>query len=213
MSSGSKNLSFKEPINQVQKYFIIISKKIITFRGGITVLEHGYIQIYTGDGKGKTTASLGLALRALGHGWNVLVIQFTKGDQGTSYGELVASSKFLPNLDVVQVGMDRVVYSHNICLDDFKEAKRGWELAKDAIAGGKYQLVILDEINICVDMGMIKVAEIKEALLNKPESLEIVLTGRRAHPELVAMAHLVTEMKPIKHYFDMGVLARQGIEY
>ena len=177
------------------------------------MLEHGYIQIYTGDGKGKTTASLGLALRALGHGWNVLVLQFTKGDQGTSYGELVSSSKFLPNLDVIQFGMDRVVYSHNICLGDFKEAKKGWEIAKDAIKGGKYQLIILDELNICVDMGMIKVSEVKEALLNKPESLEIVLTGRRAHPELVAMAHLVTEMKPIKHYFDTGVLARQGIEY
>lgn len=177
------------------------------------MLEHGYIQIYTGDGKGKTTASLGLALRALGHGWNVLVIQFTKGDQGTCYGELASASKFLPNLDVVQFGMDRVVYSHNVCLEDFKEAKKGWEYAKEAIMSGKYQLVILDELNICTDMGMIKVAEVKEALLNKPESLEIVLTGRRAHPELVAMAHLVTEMKPIKHYFEVGVLARQGIEY
>lgn len=177
------------------------------------MLEHGYIQIYTGDGKGKTTASLGLALRALGHGWKVLVIQFTKGDQGTCYGELASSNKFLPNLDVFQFGMDRVVYSHNISFDDFKEAKKGWELAKKSIQSGEYQLVILDELNICVDLGMIKVAEVKEALINKPEGLEIVLTGRRAHPELVALAHLVTEMKPIKHYFDTGVLARQGIEY
>lgn len=177
------------------------------------MLEHGYIQIYTGDGKGKTTASLGLALRALGHGWKVLVIQFTKGDQGTCYGELASSNKFLPNLDVFQFGMDRVVYSHNISFDDFKEAKKGWELAKKSIQSGEYQLVILDELNICVDLGMIKVAEVKEALINKPEGLEIVLTGRSAHPELVALAHLVTEMKPIKHYFDTGVLARQGIEY
>ena len=177
------------------------------------MLEHGYIQIYTGDGQGKTTASLGLALRALGHGWKVLVIQFTKGDSGTSYGELASSSKFLPNLDVVQFGMDRVVYSHNICMDDYKEAKKGWEFAKNAINSGEYQLIILDEINICVAMNMIKVSDVKEALLNKPENLEIVLTGRYAHPELKAMAHLVTEMKPIKHYFDMGVMARQGIEY
>lgn len=189
------------------------------FRGSIhptedtTLLEHGYIQIYTGDGKGKTTASLGLALRALGHGWKVMVIQFTKGDSGTTYGEIASAGKFIENLEVHQFGMDRVVYKHNVCMEDYKEAKRGWELAKQAIQSGEYQLVILDELNICVAMNMIKVSEVKEVLLNKPESLEIVLTGRYAHPELVALAHLVTEMKPIKHYFDMGVMARQGIEY
>ena len=177
------------------------------------MLEHGYIQIYTGDGKGKTTAALGLALRALGHGWKVLIIQFTKGDSATSYGEIATSSKFLPNLKVVQFGMDRGCYSHNVCMEDYKEAKRGWEYAKQAINSGEYQLIILDEINICTAMNMIKVSDVKEALLNKPENLEIVLTGRYAHPELKAMAHLVTEMKPIKHYFDIGVMARQGIEY
>ena len=177
------------------------------------MLEHGYIKIYTGDGKGKTTASLGLALRALGHGWKVLVIQFTKGDQGFFYGEISSASNFLPNLDVVQFGLDRVVYSHNVRIEDFKEARKGWQFAKEAIQSGEYQLVILDEINICTDLGMIKVSEVKEALMNKPENLEIVLTGRRAHPELVAMAHLVTEMNPVKHYFDTGVMARQGIEY
>jgi cob(I)alamin adenosyltransferase len=177
------------------------------------VLEHGYIQIYTGDGKGKTTASLGLALRALGHGWKVLIIQFTKGDSATSYGEIASSKLFRNNLEVVQFGMDRVAYSHNLCMEDYKEAKRGWEFAKEAIASNKYQLIIMDEINICTAMNMIKVSEVKEALLNKPEHLEIVLTGRYAHPELKALAHLVTEMKPIKHYFDMGVMARQGIEY
>ena len=177
------------------------------------MLEHGYIQIYTGDGKGKTTASLGLALRALGHGWKVLVIQFTKGDQGTTYGEIASAGQFLPNLKVHQFGMDRVVYKHNICIEDYKEARKGWELAKNAIESGEYQLVILDELNICIAMNMIKISEVKDVLLSKPENLEIVLTGRYAHPELVAMAHLVTEMQPIKHYFDMGVMARQGIEY
>ena len=177
------------------------------------MLDHGYIQIYTGDGKGKTTASLGLALRALGHGWNVLVIQFTKGKQDDNYYGEIATSKLLPSLEVVQFGMDRVVYSHNICIEDYKEAKSGWQFAKEAINSGKYQLIILDELNICIDMGLIKVSEVKDTLLNRPENLEIVLTGRRAHPEIIAMAHLVTEMKPIKHYFDIGVMARQGIEY
>ena len=176
------------------------------------MLERGYIQIYTGDGKGKTTASLGLAMRALGHGWKVLIIQFTKGDSATSYGEIVSGNMF-PNLEIVQCGMDRVVYSHNVCLEDYKEAKKGWEKAKEAINSGEYQLVILDEINICTAMNMIKVSDIKDVLLHKPENLEVVLTGRYAHPELIAMAHLVTEMKPIKHYFDIGVMARQGIEY
>ena len=191
-------------------YYINTINTVNLFGG--TLLENGYIQIYTGDGKGKTTASLGLALRALGHGWKVLIIQFTKGDSATSYGE-IASSEFLPNLEVVQFGMDRVCYSHNICMDDYREAKKGWEYAKNAINSGEYQLIILDEINICTSMNMIKVSEVRDTLINKPKNLEIVLTGRYAHPELKQIAHLVTEMKPIKHYFDDGVMARQGIEY
>ncbi len=177
------------------------------------MLEKGYIQIYTGDGKGKTTASLGLALRAIGHGWNVLIVQFAKGDQANYYGEIMSSSKLMPNLEVVQFGLDRVVYAANVTMDDYKEARKGLEFTKKAIQSNKYQMVILDEINICVDLSMIKVSEVKEMLMNRPKNIEIVLTGRRAHPEIVAMAHLVTEMKPVKHYFEQGVMARQGIEY
>jgi len=177
------------------------------------LLEKGYIQIYTGDGKGKTTASLGLALRAIGHGWNVLIVQFTKGDQANYYGEIMSSSKLMPNLEVVQFGLDRVVYASNVSMEDYKEARKGLEFTQKAIQSNKYQLVILDEINICVDLSMIKVSEVKELLINRPKNIEIVLTGRRAHPEIIAMAHLVTEMKPVKHYFEQGVMARQGIEY
>jgi len=108
------------------------------------VLEHGYIQIYTGDGKGKTTASLGLALRAIGHGWKVLIIQFTKGEQANNYyGEIASSSKLMPNLEVAQFGLDRVVYSDNINMEDYKEAKKGWQFTKEAINSGKYQLIKL----------------------------------------------------------------------
>lgn len=177
------------------------------------MLERGYIQIYTGDGKGKTTASLGLALRALGHGWKVLVVQFTKGESATLYGEMISSSKFLSNLDLVQFGMDRVCYTHNICLDDYRETKKGWEFAKQAIQSGEYQLIILDELNICTSMKLIKVSDVKKVLLEKPDNLEIVLTGRCADPELVDIADLVTEMKEVKHYFNKGVMARQGVEY
>ncbi len=177
------------------------------------MLENGYIQIYTGDGKGKTTASLGLALRAIGHGWNVLIVQFAKGDQANFYGEIMSSSKLMPNLEVVQFGLDRVVYAGNMTLGDYKEARKGLEFTKNAIKSKKYQMIILDEINICVDLSMIKVSEVKDMLINRPKNIEIVMTGRRAHPEIIAMAHLVTEMKPVKHYFEQGVMARQGIEY
>lgn len=181
------------------------------------MLKNGYIQIYTGDGKGKTTASLGLALRAIGHGWKVLSLHFTKGEKEENgenyYGEIKAASTLMPNLDVMQFGLDRVVYSSNVSMEDYKEIRRGWEEAKERINSGKYGLVILDEINVCVDLGMIKLSELKDFLINRPKNVEIVLTGRRAHPEIVAMAHLVTEMKPIKHYFDIGVRARRGIEY
>lgn len=181
------------------------------------MLKRGYIQIYTGDGKGKTTASLGLALRAIGHGWKVLIIHFTKGEKqendSSYYGEIKAASNLMPNLEVMQFGLDRIVYSSNVNIEDYKEIRKGWELAKEAINSGKYGLVILDEVNVCVDLGMIKLSELKEFLINRPKNVEIVLTGRRAHPEIVSMAHLVTEMKPIKHYFDIGVRARRGIEY
>ena len=177
------------------------------------MFKHGYIQIYTGDGKGKTTASLGLALRAIGHGWKVLIIQFTKGDHANYYGEIISLSKSMPNLEIAQFGLNKVIYSSNINIEDYREARKGWEFAKQAIDSKKYQMIILDEINICADFGMIKISEIKETLINKPKNMEIVLTGRPAHPELVATAHLVTEMNPIKHYFEQGVMARQGIEY
>ena len=173
----------------------------------------GYIQIYTGDGKGKTTASLGLAMRALGHSWRVLIIQFTKGDSATNYGEISSSSLF-SNLDIYQCGADRVVYSHNLQEKDFEEAQRGWEIAKDAILNNKYELVILDEINVAIAMNLVKEEELLEVLDNKPEELEVVLTGRYATKGVIGKAHLVTEMKPVKHYFDdLGVMAREGIEY
>ncbi len=175
----------------------------------------GYIQVYTGDGKGKTTASLGLTFRALGRGMNVLVILFTKG--GDDYGELFAarqlSSKIAKQLTIVQAGLNRIVFTHNMKEEDAVEIKNGWEIAKRAIQSGKYDLIVMDEANIAIDMGFISLEEMKETLASKPQELEVVLTGRRAHPEIIEMAHLVTEMRPIKHYWDIGVKARKGIEY
>ena len=177
--------------------------------------ERGYIQVYTGDGKGKTTASLGLTFRALGRGWNVLLILFTKG--GDDYGELYSARQLGPQiskqLTIVQAGLDRIVFTHNMKEGDAIEITNGWEIAKRAAFSGKYQLIVMDEANIAIDLGLIPLEEMKDLLKNKPAALEVVLTGRRAHPEIVEMAHLVTEMRPIKHYWDIGVTARKGIEY
>jgi cob(I)alamin adenosyltransferase len=177
--------------------------------------QRGYIQIYTGDGKGKTTASLGLTFRALGRGWNVLVILFTKG--GDDYGELYSARQLSPELakrlTIVQAGLSRIVFTHNILPEDAIEIRNGWEIAKRCVASNKYQLIVMDEANIAIDLGLIPLEEMKEMLLNKPETTEIVLTGRRAHPDIIELAHLVSEIKPIKHYWDIGVQARKGIEY
>ena len=180
-----------------------------------TFSQRGYIQVYTGDGKGKTTASLGLTFRALGRGMNVLVILFTKG--GDDYGEIFAARQLSPQiskqLTIVQAGLDRIVFTHNLKEEDAIEIANGWEIAKRAAQSGKYQLIVMDEANIAIDLGLIPLEEMKTFLNEKPDDLEIVLTGRRAHPEIIEMAHLVTEMRPIKHYWDIGVKARKGIEY
>lgn len=177
--------------------------------------QHGYIQIYTGNGKGKTTASLGLAMRALGRGWKVLLIMFTKG--GSNYGELTSfrnlSTEIQDKLTIEQAGLDRIIYAKNKNSDDELEIKKGWELAKKAIMNDEYQLIILDEINIAIDLKILDVDEVVEVLQSKPKDMEIVLTGRNAHKKVKEIAHLVSEIKPVKHYWDIGVFARKGIEY
>lgn len=177
--------------------------------------QRGYIQIYTGNGKGKTTASLGLAMRALGRNWKVLVIMFTKG--GDNYGELASFRNLSPeiqnNLTIEQAGLDRIVYADNKSDDDEKEIKHGWEIAKKAIQNNEYQLIILDEINIAIDLEILDIDEVVKILKNKPESMEIVLTGRNAHPKAIEIAHLVSRIEPVKHYWDLGISARKGIEF
>lgn len=177
--------------------------------------QHGYIQVYTGNGKGKTTASLGLAMRALGRCWKVLIVMFTKG--GSNYGELNSFMNLSPtiqdNLKIVQAGLDRVVYKNNQNELDEKAIKDGWELAKKAILNDEYQLIILDEANIAIDLGILNVDEVVEVLKNKPEEMEIVLTGRNAHEKIIEIAHLVSKIEPVKHYWDTGIVARKGIEY
>lgn len=177
--------------------------------------QHGYIQIYTGNGKGKTTASLGLAMRALGRKWKVLIVMFTKG--GDDYGELNSfrnlSEEINDNLTIVQAGLDRIIYANNKNSDDEKEIKLGWEIAKKAILNNEYQLIILDEINIAIDLKILDIDEVVDILKSKPKSMEIVMTGRNANKKAIEIAHLVSEIKPVKHYWDTGVVARKGIEF
>ncbi len=177
--------------------------------------RRGYIQVYTGNGKGKTTASLGLALRALGRGWKVLIVLFTKG--GSDYGELFAFREFSPkikkHLRIIQAGLDRIVYSDNVTENDKDIVRKGWAEVVAATNSNEYQLIIMDEANIAIDLNLISVQEMKTFLQNKPDELEVVLTGRHAHPEIVELAHLVSNIQPVKHYWNIGVQARKGIEY
>lgn len=177
--------------------------------------EHGYIQVYTGDGKGKTTASLGLAMRALGRDWKVLLIMFTKG--GNKYGELNSfrnlSEKISKNLTIYQAGTEHIIYSNNITDEDKEVITEGWEKAKKAIKNNEYNLIILDELNIAISLGIIDVDDVVETIKNKPDRMEIVLTGRCANKKIIDVAHLVSKIEPVKHYWDIGVSARKGIEF
>src|SRR5574344_2432114 len=152
--------------------------------------QHGYIQVYTGNGKGKTTASLGLAMRALGRNWKVLIVMFTKG--GDDYGELNSFMNLSPiiknNLTIVQAGLDRIVYKGNKTIADEFAIKKGWKLAKEAIEKDEYQLIILDEMNIAIDMKLVDVDEVVEVLKKKPNDMEIVLTGRNAKRKIIKAA-------------------------
>jgi cob(I)alamin adenosyltransferase len=173
-------------------------------------LEKGLIQVYTGNGKGKTSAAFGLALRAIGNGLKVFVIQFIKG--GFDYGEL-QTVKFLPNLELRAFGRGKFVSKIPPDKEDVKLAREGFELAKKVIESGDFDIVILDEINVAMHLKLIGVNEVLDLIRNKPQRVELVLTGRNAPPAVVEIADLVTEMREVKHPFALGAHPRKGIEY
>ncbi|NWF94381.1 MAG: cob(I)yrinic acid a,c-diamide adenosyltransferase [Syntrophaceae bacterium] len=173
-------------------------------------MKKGLVQVYTGNGKGKTTAALGLALRAAGHGLKVLMIQFMKGN--IQYGELEASKRLSPYLTIVQMGRETFVSKTNPDPADIKLAQEGFAFARTAIFSKEYEIVILDEINMAVDYGLIPLPDLLHLIDTKPDGVELILTGRNARPEIMDKADLVTEMVERKHYYQRGVQARKGIE-
>ena len=172
-------------------------------------LERGYVQVYTGNGKGKTTAALGLALRAVGRGLKVCVFQFIKG--GGPYGEHLIAEKLAPFFTIIQTGRPGWVNTKDIT-EDRRMAQEAFLQAKELLTSAGYDLFICDEINGAVGFGLIDVEQVLELISLKPERVELVLTGRNAHERVIEAADLVTEMREIKHYYKAGVPARTGIE-
>ncbi len=172
--------------------------------------KRGLVMVYTGNGKGKTTAALGLALRAVGHGFAVHVIQFMKGS--STYGEIVAL-KYLPGVTVEQFGLETFVNKANPSPEDKALAANGLARAREVVAAGEHDLVILDEINVAVDFNLIPIEDVLTLVRERPAHVDLVLTGRYARPELVREADMVSEVLEIKHHYEAGVPAREGIEF
>ncbi len=168
----------------------------------------GYVHVYTGDGKGKTTASLGLCVRAVGAGKRVLLVQFLKKGE---FSEIKGLKYFGGRVDVMQFGSGRFVRGRPD-KSDVELASRGLLRARELMESGRYHMVILDEINVAVNMGLLDVADVLQVIRNRPDDVEIVLTGRYAPDAFVEAADLVTECRMVKHYFQKGVRAREGIE-
>lgn len=171
-------------------------------------MTRGYVHVYTGNGKGKTTAAIGLAIRAAGAGMRVYIAQFVKG---MHYSELDSLKRYADLITIRQYGRNCFIRQEP-AEEDIRAARIGLAEVKGILTSGQYGLVILDEANIATRYNLFSAEELIELIRSKPESLEVVITGRNADPRVIAVADLVTEMKEIKHYYNRGVEARRGIE-
>lgn len=171
--------------------------------------REGYVQVYTGDGKGKTTASLGLIIRALGQGLRPAVLQFMKSDP--TWGEIVTLTRL--GVPVVQCGLDHWVHVGKVTAEDRAAAAEGLARGRALVESGDYDLVVLDELCTALYFELVDLDEVLALLAARPPAVELVVTGRGAPEALIAAADLVTEMRPLKHYYEAGVKARPGIEY
>jgi len=169
----------------------------------------GLIQVYTGDGKGKTTAALGLALRAAGRNMKVLMVQFMKK---WDYGEL-HSIKLIPNIVLETFGTKEFIYKDKVKKIDYEEAEKAFSFGVKGMQSGNYDIVIFDELNMALYYELLDLKEVIQKIKEKPDNVELVITGRRAPEEIIEIADLVTEMKEIKHPYQKGIEARRGIEY
>jgi cob(I)alamin adenosyltransferase len=167
----------------------------------------GLVHVYTGDGKGKTTAALGMCARAVGHGYSALIVQFMK--TGGTYGENFLR---LPGLTVVPSGHDCLVFSKEITPQDRDKAAEGLALARQALVQGKYDIVVLDEVNVAIKFGLLRTEDVVDAVRSRCEGVEVVLTGRYAPPELLDLADYISEMRAVRHPYSKGVLSRQGVD-
>ncbi len=174
-------------------------------------LAKGYVQIYTGNGKGKSTAALGLAFRAMGRGLKTYIGQFMKGQH---YGELEAAKTASPHITIEQYGKDTFIHVQNPPpIEDLRLSRKGLVIARESMLSGSYDVVILDEIITAHYFHLVSLAEMMEIISSKPETVELVLTGRYAPPELIAAADLVSEIVEVKHYYQQGISSRKGIEH
>jgi cob(I)alamin adenosyltransferase len=188
----------------------VIGEWIIKKQQGGNKMKKGLLIVNTGNGKGKTTAALGMAMRAAGHGLKVCFIQFIKGSW--KYGEMEAMKKFSDTIDFHVMGKGFTWKSDDLERDR-AAAREAWEFAQAAMTGGRYQLVVLDEFTYLLMYTMIDLEPVMETLTARPTDLHVVITGRGAPPGLIASADLVTEMKPVKHPLQTGIQAQKGIEF
>jgi cob(I)alamin adenosyltransferase len=174
--------------------------------------RNGLVIVYTGNGKGKTTAALGMVIRAVGYDWRILMVQFIKGDW--MYGELEGYKKLSPNFELKRMGKGfvRIMGDKRPIEDHIEAAKVALKYVRDNLSNN-YDLIILDEVNVAIKEGLLSVEEVLEVVNQKPSYLNIILTGRNAPSEIVDRADLVTEMTEIKHPFKAGILAQPGVDY
>ena len=172
--------------------------------------NRGLVIVITGDGKGKTTSAFGQALRAVGQGYKVYMMQFMKG---RNYGEFKAARRCLPSLTIRRSGLDSFVMRGSPAPVDIELARKCFESARTAIASGRYDMVILDEINVAADFKLIELADLIQLIQSRPPGLDLILTGRYAAREVIRLADTVSEIKDIKHHYAAGIKGRAGIEY